>query len=235
MNFKICLSWTVDGAFFFSFFFLNKENFSIFPENVSLCLYFLFVIFHVFYFLIQGTIHCLFSILVSEYVICHFNTFHFVLFFFPHTIALPFKDKIFMGKKIVTVWKENLTKITTGQRNSILPWSLETSQGQVWGEAKEFFLIVISSTSYLGWFNWQSFGFFSHNQYTCHFAWKPYHFCLVLFARVTDKNQALFYVIHLLLFFQCVEGLLMNLNLWITLKNKQKKVSLQDGVNSGAT
>lgn len=91
-------------------------------------------------------------------------------FFFPHTIALPFKDKIFMGKKIVTVWKENLTKITTGQRNSILPWSLETSQGQVWGDAKEFFLIVISSTSYLGWFNWQSFGFFSHNQYTCHFA-----------------------------------------------------------------
>lgn len=57
---------------------LNKENFSTFSENLLLCLYFLLVIFHIFYVLIQGTICCLFSILVSEYVICHFNTFHFV-------------------------------------------------------------------------------------------------------------------------------------------------------------
>lgn len=128
-----------------------------------------------------------------------------------------------MGKKIVTMWKENLTKITTGQRNSILPWSLETSQGQVWGEAKEFFLIIISSTSYLGWFNWQSFVFLFHNQYTCHFAWKPYHFCLVLFARVTDKNQALFYVIHLLLLFSVCRGIVDEFKLMNNIKKQTIK------------
>lgn len=125
------------------FFFLLTENFLIFPENALFRLYFSFF-----------NILCILgnSIIFSVYLwICNlsFQYFYFC-FFFNMLSSFSLITKIFIGKKSITMWDDNLVKITIAKWNLVLSKGLETSQGQVWG-VKEFLFIIITFTSFLGW------------------------------------------------------------------------------------